>query len=57
MDLYAKTLAQCESLGAEGCHELDAVTADGRPDTTHLGEKGRREVGRIAAQEFLRTAR
>jgi pectinesterase len=55
MDMYAKTLAQCESLGAAGCHELDAVTADGAPDTTHLGEKGRREVGRIAAHEFLRT--
>jgi pectinesterase len=55
MDLYARTLAQCEFLGAAGCHELDAVTIDGAPDTTHLGDKGRREVGRIAAQEFLRT--
>jgi lysophospholipase L1-like esterase len=54
MDLYALTLAQCERLGLERCQALDAKTADGGPDTTHLGPIGQREVGAIAAREFLR---
>jgi lysophospholipase L1-like esterase len=54
MDMYALTLAQCERLGVDGCQALDAKTADGAPDTTHLGELGQREVGAIAAREFLR---
>jgi lysophospholipase L1-like esterase len=54
MDMYALTLAQCERLGVDGCQALDAKTADGGPDTTHLGPIGQREVGGIAAREFLR---
>jgi len=54
MDMYALTLAQCERLGVDGCQALDAKTADGAPDTTHLGELGQRDVGAIAAREFLR---
>ncbi len=54
MDLYTLTLAQCERLGPAGCGELDAKTADGSHDTTHLGERGQREVGAIAGREFVR---
>ena len=57
IDLYALTLAQAEKLGPEGCAEIDARLADdkdGKRDTTHLGPKGRQEIGRMAAQEFVK---
>ena len=36
------------------CAEIDARLPDGKRDTTHLGPKGRQEIGRMAAQEFVR---
>lgn len=54
MDMYAVTRAQSEALGPEKTAELNAVTKEGKPDTTHLGDKGRREVGILAAKEFVR---
>lgn len=54
MDMYAATREQCESLGREKTAELNAVTQDGKPDTTHLGAVGRHEVGLLAAKEFVR---
>jgi pectinesterase len=54
IDLYALTLAQAEKLGPDGCAEIDARLPDGKRDTTHLGPKGRQEIGRMAAQEFVR---
>ena len=54
MDLYALTLGQCERLGRAGCEALGARTAAGALDTTHLGPVGQREVGALAAAEFLR---
>ena len=48
------TLDQAEKLGSEGCAEIDARLPDGKRDTTHLGPKGRQEIGRMAAQEFVR---
>lgn len=54
MDMYAVTREQCESLGREKTAELNAVTKEGKPDTTHLGAVGRREVGLLAAKEFVR---
>jgi pectinesterase len=54
IDLYSLTLAQAEKLGSEGCAEIDARLPDGKRDTTHLGPKGRQEIGRMAAQEFVR---
>jgi lysophospholipase L1-like esterase len=53
IDLYALTLAQAESLEPEDRESLNATTKDGKTDTTHLGPKGRREIGAIAAGEFL----
>src|SRR6185295_12322502 len=54
MEMYDQTLAQCERLTPAGCATLNATTADGMPDTTHLSAKGQTEVGAIAAREFLR---
>jgi pectinesterase len=54
IDLYALTFAQCETLGAAGCAELNTTTSDGKPDTTHLGAKGKQTIGAMAAREFLK---
>jgi lysophospholipase L1-like esterase len=54
IDLYALTLAQSESLGPEGTKALGATTKEGKLDTTHLSATGRREIGAIAAREFVR---
>jgi lysophospholipase L1-like esterase len=54
VDLYAETLVQAENLGPDGCAEIDARLPDGKRDSTHLGPKGREEIGRMAAQEFVK---
>ena len=54
MDLYALTLAHCETLGPSACEALGARTADGGVDTTHLGAAGQQAVGAIAARELVR---
>jgi lysophospholipase L1-like esterase len=56
IDLYALTLAQSEELGPEGSGILNAITKEGKPDTTHLSAAGRQEIGAIAAREFVRVA-
>ena len=53
IDLYAMTLAQAGALPASERESFNAVTKDGKTDTTHLGPKGRREIGAMAAGEFL----
>lgn len=52
IDLYDATLRQAESLGTEGCAEIDARDAQGKRDHTHLGPKGRMTIGAMAAAEF-----
>jgi lysophospholipase L1-like esterase len=54
IDLYSMTVAQAEKLGPDGCAEIDARLPDGKRDHTHLGPKGRQEIGRMAAQEFVK---
>ncbi len=54
MEMYERTREQAEKLGPEGCAQLNAVTKDGKPDTTHLGPEGRKQVGILAAQEFAK---
>jgi len=56
MDLYQRTREQAEQLGPVGCLSIHAVTAEGKPDTTHLGPLGRHTVGLLAAAEFVRVA-
>lgn len=53
IDLYALTIAQAEALKPEDRESLNA-TKDGKTDTTHLGPKGRREIGAMCAREFVR---
>jgi lysophospholipase L1-like esterase len=54
MDLYTLTLQQPERLGPAGCAEIDALDKDGKRDHTHLGPKGRQEIGAMAASELAR---
>ena len=54
IDLYSLTLAQAESLGPDGCAEIDGRDKDGKRDRTHLGPKGRQEIGAMAARELVR---
>jgi lysophospholipase L1-like esterase len=54
MEMYRLTLVQAEVLGPEGCAAVDALDKDGKRDHTHLGPKGRQEIGILAAREFLR---
>jgi lysophospholipase L1-like esterase len=54
IDLYTATLRQAESLGPDGCSEIDALDAAGKRDHTHLGPKGRMTIGAIAAAEFVK---
>lgn len=54
IDLYTLTREQAEKLGPAGCAEIDALDKDGKPDHTHLGPKGRQEIGALAAREFVR---
>jgi lysophospholipase L1-like esterase len=54
IDLYALTLAQAEALGPGGCAAINAVTKDGKPDTTHLSPKGQQDIGVMAARELVR---
>jgi hypothetical protein len=56
IDLYALTLAQAESLGPEKTSAFNAMTKDGKPDTTHLSAGGGSSIGRMAAFEFLHFA-
>jgi lysophospholipase L1-like esterase len=54
IDLYTLTREQAEKLGPAGCAEIDARDKDGKPDHTHLGPKGRQEIGAIAARELVK---
>lgn len=54
MDLYALTRKQAEDLGQAGTVELGPKGSDGRQDNTHLSPKGQREIGKMAALEFVR---
>jgi lysophospholipase L1-like esterase len=54
IDLYALTLAQAEQLGPAVSAELGPKKADGTLDTTHLAPRGQREIGAMAAREFVR---
>jgi lysophospholipase L1-like esterase len=56
IDLYSLTLAQSEAMGPEQIQPFNALTKDGKPDTTHLAAPGRQQIGAIAAREFVRLA-
>jgi lysophospholipase L1-like esterase len=54
IDLYSLTLEQAEKLGPEQCAQIDALDKDGKRDHTHLGPKGREEIGAMAARELMK---
>jgi lysophospholipase L1-like esterase len=54
IDLYAMTLAQAQALGPSGSAGLGREGPEGKLDTTHLGPKGQREIGNMAARELAR---
>jgi lysophospholipase L1-like esterase len=54
IDAYSLTLEQAEKLGPTGCEQIDARDKDGKPDHTHLGPKGRAEIGAMVARELVR---
>jgi len=54
IELYSLTLAQAEKLGPDGCADIDGRDKDGKRDHTHLGPKGRQEIGAMAAHELVR---
>jgi lysophospholipase L1-like esterase len=54
IDLYTLTREQAEKLGPAGCDEIDARDKDGKRDHTHLGPRGRQEIGAMAARELVR---
>jgi pectinesterase len=54
MDLYKLTREQTERLGPAGSAAIGRKGPDGKQDNTHLGPKGQRETGRMAALEFAR---
>ena len=54
IDLYAMTLEQAEALGLAGSGGLGRMGPDGKLDTTHLGPKGQRLIGNMAASELAR---
>jgi lysophospholipase L1-like esterase len=53
IDLYDLTLKQAEALGPAGCEDIDGRDKEGKRDHTHLGPKGRQEIGAMAARELV----
>ena len=54
IDLYTLTVAQAERLGPDGCADIDARDEAGKRDHTHLGPKGRDEIGRMVSRELVK---
>jgi len=54
IDMYALTRALSESIGPQASDVLGPVAKDGMPDRTHLSPEGQKQIGAIAAREFLR---
>jgi pectinesterase len=54
IDLYTATREQAERLGPERSEEIGRRDAAGKLDRTHLGPKGRHDIGEMAARELAR---
>lgn len=57
IDLYKLTVEQAERAGPEGALEIGKKLPNGNQDRTHLGPRGQREIGAIAAREFKKLER
>jgi pectinesterase len=54
IDLHARSIALCESLGLEGCQAISPRKEDGSFDGTHLNAKGAELVAPLVADELLK---
>jgi acetyl esterase/lipase len=52
IDLHARSLALCESLGPVETAKLNPPKADGTPDTTHLGASGSAVFARLVVEDL-----
>ena len=52
IDLNTLTRKQAEDLGPDGAESLGRRDKDGKLDTTHLGPRGQKEIGVMAAKEL-----
>lgn len=56
VDLFTRSVALLEELGPTASDEFNPVTKDGKPDHTHLNEKGAEVFAAIIADEVRKVA-
>jgi lysophospholipase L1-like esterase len=52
VDLFARSVAQLETMGPDASAVFDPVTKDGKPDHTHLSPKGADIIAALIAEEL-----
>jgi lysophospholipase L1-like esterase len=52
IDLHARSLAWCESLGEDGCGRFNVIGPDGKLDRTHLDAAGSLAFARLVVEEL-----
>jgi pectinesterase len=55
LDLHARSLAWCESLGADGCGRFNVIGPDGKLDRTHLDAAGSLAFAHIVVEDLRKT--
>ena len=55
LDLHARSLAWCESLGEEGCGKFNVIDAAGKLDRTHLDAAGSLAFARLVVDDLRTT--
>ena len=53
IDLHARSIELCESLGPSGCESISPTTEKGI-DRTHLNAKGAELIGSLVADELVK---
>ncbi len=56
VDLFARSIETLEKLGPAGSDVFNPVTKEGKPDHTHLNEKGAEAMAAIIADELRRVS-
>ena len=56
VDLYARSADVLERLGPEASESWGPISKDGKPDHTHLGQKGQAETARLLVAELRKAA-
>ena len=52
IDLHARSIELCESLGKEGCYAISPKKDNGDWDNTHLNAKGAEMIGALVTDEL-----